>query len=313
MKNKINVQIVIFYTCIAIISIGLLSYLKMIFPPVSVLYIFTPLIFSYFTRHFGWPSAVGLLALSSALLMLLPTVDWLTLFLIYGPLGISMGLPPVQKLQIVNRIGISTIVTFLGTFLWYNGVSELFFGGDLIGTLIDQMKGLLTEGSLIENLGTLYGSLPEGFESELVNLTLDILPSIITIFLMALVLLNYYMEFWVLYVERPSHSKPESIAIELPQDILNGATVFLVGALIVHLIDEALGAVLLQNIMIVIMFVFSIQGVGLINLMLKENGVFKLGRLLIVAFCIFIMQLLGLGLLGWLDLVFGLRRRFVKR
>lgn len=312
-KSTLKLQMMIFYGALVVLSIGVLSYLRFTIPELGLLLILSPIAFSMFTRQYDWPAGTVLVVITSGVLFFLSGTDFLMTLCIYGPLGISLGHPRAIALKDIYRLGISLGTAFLGLILWYNGFNLLGMGKDRIQLLVANIKETFANPDRMAQLEAVYGKIPESIQTDLIDMMLLVMPSMLFITLLLYVLLNIAIEHTLLQRTLKRGQPKQSLNFEIPQHFLNGATILMLGSLVLQLVTPDLGASVLSNVILMIMVVLSIQGIIVINHILKSNRIIGFFRVIVVLLSSLFLQLFGLGVIGWIDLIFDLRKRFVKR
>lgn len=315
MNNPLKLQLMIFHGALVVLAIGILAALKLAVPAVGLLMLLSPLAFAYYCRRYDLIATGILVTVMSLVLFFLQYGDFLTTLFIYGPLGMVMGYRKWRGLEDIYRLAISVATSFLGVFLWYNGFNLILGEGDFIDYLVADMKRSFSDPEFLKLFQDLNNSISPNLQNEIIDITLSIMPSLLFMALLlygiSLLTLDRFVEKKTLKRKQVERLSP--IAFELPAHILNGATILLLGSLLVQLVSPALGAVVLQNIVIIMMSVFAIQGINVVNHILKINRFAGFIRLVIILASIMFLQLFGLGVIGWLDMIFGIRKRLDNR
>ncbi len=309
MKLDLKLQLTIFHGAILILGVGVLAALQISMPVLGIALLMTPAFIALFTRTYGLKQSVILISILTLLLALLPSTDWLNVICFYGPVGLALGEKRLMNLTGVYQVGISIGTAFVGSILWYNVISFLYTGRDLIDLMIDGMKASLANKEFMSMITSAYGEIPAGLEGEILDMTLRIMPSMLFMIALVFVLLNAFLLRFGIRITR-THKNVLPLNLELPRETLNLATVLLLGSLIVRVFDDVLGQTLLQNCILMLMVVFSIQGIIVLSHLLKANKVNQVGRFVAIILAMLFLQIFGLSVLGWLDLLIGIRRRF---
>ena len=309
MKNDLKTQVLVFHSAVVILVVGILAGVKLLFPPASLLFLFTPVVIALFSRRYGIKYSIALVVLLALVLVLLNPLDAVNIICFIGPVGIILGEKRFLALSNAFRAGLAISATFFGAILWYNIIGRLIFNKEFIANIGSVVKKFYTEGQFSSTFKSLYAEMPENVLDEMIRNSVQLLPSMIFLFMLIFVLLNLFVYFGVSRITHKSESV-EPFDLSLPKETLNLASVLLLGSLLVRAFNEPIGISLLQNCIFILMILFFIQGVVVVHSFLKVRKINRIGRFFIVIFALLFLQLFGLGVIGWLDLLINLRRRF---
>jgi uncharacterized protein YybS (DUF2232 family) len=312
-KNPLKIQVALFEMMLLVIFIGAISLLVQYLPLLMVVTWFYPMLFFIYTYRQNWKMGLYAVVLTTFVVFLLSTMTWLSLLTVAGPLGVAMayGLKTFKKP--LYALGIGCAVILIGAALWYTTMSSLLIEGDLLEVLTQEVSQMTFPEEFMNALGEVQVEGVYSLEAQAKQVFLMMLPAVVLTLLSAYVVLNYAFGHWLLIKMKMRVVPMVSFdKFSLPQNIIMGTTIILVGTLIVGQLSSGLGFNLMINVMYMILLIFSVQGLAVGTFVLGKYRVFWFLKLpALVAMTLF-LQLFGLAVVGWLDLVFDLRKIRVK-
>lgn len=277
-----------------------------------VVNLFLPVPFILFAAKNDWKSVLVFIAASLLISFITGTLLALPLTLAYGTTGAVMGFM-MQKQQSRTTILISSSFVFLVNLIGQYIVSVVFFHINFIDELFKTMQDSMKMSSdLLKNFGPQQESqkVLEQFTSAL-SLIKTLMPSLfvmvsfITTFIIQLLSLPILKRFGV----KLENWKPFR-EISLPRSFLWYYLLTMLAAILLHPKAGTYGFNVLTNLTYILQLLMVFQGLTFIFFFFYSRGSSK-SIPVIVAVLSFVMPILLyiVGILGIIDLGFGLRRR----
>ncbi len=257
------------------------------------------------TRHNIKHGLIALLISSLLIGFLTDIVFVLFIILFFGPLALVMGHLIKRNTDEVSVIGIGALISILTIFLTIQMISMI--GGfnviDSLSVMINEAIELQMETLTSMNVQV---SDIQGFFDYLLML----FPSIIIIQSLFLTVINYYGTIAILKrLGFKQHTLPQFSHFKLPKNIIFGSFIILLLSYATRFIDGIYTDSLVNNVLIIFIFVFFIQGLSFISFFLKKRGVYKPVRILLIILILLISPLLiFISMLGLLDSLMDMRK-----
>ncbi len=205
-------------------------------------------------------------------------------------------------------ISILILVLVVTTIYDFNFIEEY---GKIFKNIFDQRMEIFRESGLgqaeIKNMEDAYDILYENFTMTT--------PSMFLLFSMGLTYINYLISSFIIRKEREDiKNRPIFSEFKLPKNIFFGTVIMLVISYILMKKNILNGISVYSNIILIFNFIFTLQGLAVIDFKLKEKGLNKIIRIIINIFSLLLSTVMGniLSFVGILDSLFDFRRQSSK-
>jgi uncharacterized protein YybS (DUF2232 family) len=261
--------------------------------------------------------SISVFIIASLLLsFIVGTIMSLPLALAYGTTGVVIGYF-IQRKKNIGVIFLSGSFVFLTNLIIIYVVSIAFFKVDMITEMVDMMRqSINTSADLLKNFGNTQDTekVIEQFNNGL-NLiktlipTLFVLSSIFIVFIIQLVSFPIIRRFGV-KVEKWKRFKD----ISLPKSLIYYFLLTLIASMLLNPEEGTFWYMAIINMTYILQFLIILQGYTFLFYFFDQKGVSKAVSITIAIFT-FIMPifLYIVGILGIIDLGFGLRKGFNKK
>ncbi len=312
-KNTLSIQMAIFEMTIIIVGIGSLSFMENYQPLVMFISCLYPAFFGVYTFRHGYYLGGLSVVLSAIVVMLIPGVAWLNILTVAGPVGLMLGFAFKKRLKLGEIFLLALATAAVGAAIWYSVMSTYIIQADILTLIKDNMMALKFPPELLEAFSNLEMDDFYSAEVFIKQTALLSLPSMTVSVILAIVFLNFRLAHLLLV--KLKHNVIAYVPfreIKLPKDIIMGTTIILVLTFLTNYFFDAIGMVLLDNVILIVMLVFSFQGLTVIAFFLHKNRI--KGVLGVIAFTILavILHVFGLSIIGWIDSVFDTRKLRAK-
>lgn len=295
--------VALFMVSFSIIGFGTLPIILILFP---ILFI------AYGVKNGLIPSILIMVIVSTIVGFATDTISGLLLFLTFAPITIVLIYGIKSRRKSMEILAASSLIFFL-TVLLIIGYMSGVLGINIATQLENSFKSILTiQVDLFQEMGLtnfellkVKDLLERAYKSMLLTV-----PSIVIITSLIISYVNYYVSVVVLrkfgigVVNIPRFSK-----FRLPNNIIPGTLVMFLGAYLTKNIKGFSYETILANLILLIGFMFYIQGLSVIDaLMIKRRIVFPL-RIVFLLIIVFFTPLVSIiSILGLLDVLIDFRK-----
>lgn len=256
---------------------------------------------------------IGLVVSSIIMGLILDISSAVLIVILFLPLSIVLVLM-IRNNEKPSRILLGATIAFfismLVLIMLLNVLGDINFieaSGKIIKMSFDnQLEALKEAGLKGDELETFQGL----YESVYETLTIT-MPSMFMIFSLVISYLNYLITTVVLRKENYDLKyRPIFSEFKLPKNIFLGTLIMLIGSYILLKLDILKARAVYENIIVIVNFLFTLQGLALIYFKLKESSLNKVIRVFIFVLTIFLLSLFGrlVSMLGILDSIFDFRK-----
>jgi uncharacterized protein YybS (DUF2232 family) len=234
---------------------------------------------------------------------------WINLLLISGPIGVTIGYVTKKKYMHSKSVVIIIAAVVLSSSLWYIAVSELVVQTDVLNLIKEYVLATEIPQEFYNNLSELDTDVYSNLEFEAKQLLLATLPSIVLCMMTGYALLNFvFLNRILKQMGKSIKELPPLYEFRLPENIIMGTFIILVLTLITTQFSQFDGFSLMLNVMNILMVTFSLQGLAVLSHFLKRFKVKGFVQIPVLIIGLFLLQFIGLSLMGWLDTIFDIRR-----
>lgn len=295
----------LFMVSFTIIGLGTLPFILILFP---VLFI------GYGVKNGLIPSILIMVIVSSIIGFTTDTTSGILLFLTFAPMTVVLTYGIKNRRKSIEILAISSLILFLTILLiigYIRGASGINIATQLennFKSMLNIQVELFTEMGLT-NLELLRAKdlLESAYKAMLITA-----PTIVIIISLIISYVNYYISAVILQrigigvVNIPRFSK-----FRLPNNIIPGILVMLLGTYLTKNIKGFSYETLLANLILLIGFMLYTQGLSIIDfLMSKRKIVFPIRIVFLTVFVFFSPLVSIISILGLLDVLFDFRRRY---
>lgn len=305
-KNKILETIFVIIMSTIFMVLGIYYFQGIIF-----LY---PVLFIMLGSRYGLKCTVISLVVSSLSIGLMTDmISGMLVLSIFAPLSIAIIYTMKKRKSSTEVLAISTLVFLASILIMVN-----FIGNIIDINIISQVEETFTESInfyievLQESEFSNYEILQvRDFMENAFQYGLLILPSMIIILSLVVAYLNYLIS--SLSLRKLGHGIvhiPRFSRFKLPNNILVGTGIMFLGALILRYFGMAYSESVFTNLVVLVSFVFFIQGLSVIDHKLVKKKINIIIRILIISFVIMLMPIGGVitTIIGLLDVIIDFRK-----
>lgn len=136
------------------------------------------------------------------------------------------------------------------------------------------------------------------------------LPSIFIILSTAIAYINYLLSTVILSKDGYSlKNKPVFSKFKLPRSIFLGTLLMFIFSYVLNLLNVLNGEGIIRNLIVLVTFIFSIQGLSVLDYLMKKRGTKTFGRVFTIMLLVFLLPLGSLmAFLGILDSIIDFRK-----
>lgn len=232
--------------------------------------------------------------------------------LIFLPLSIGLNYMIKMRKKSMEILAINTLIIFLSIIIVIY-VAASVTGVNITEQLEDPFSQVLEEQmKLIEDKD--YSSYEISQIKDVLETGLDyilsLLPTIVMIFSLIITTVSYIISLWVLKrMNSDINYIPKFSRFKLPDNIIIGVAIMLLGAFLIEKLNIISYGALILNIAVFSSFMFSVQGLSVIDHKLIETDMKLVPRILIIGFFIILLPLGWIiSLFGILDVMFDFRK-----
>lgn len=305
-KNKSLIDTL---STLVLASLALIFSLR-VFPMAMFLF---PLPFIVLGVNYGWKSSLVGLVLGSVIVGLaLDLYSGLIVLALFLPLTLSIVGMIRKEYEAGKILALASMVFFISilglVFIASSstGVRPVDKADQIFKINFERQLDLLKDTGLGGgDLSKLEESLDVVRENILVTL-----PSIFLILATAIAYLNYSWASWVL--RKDGHelkNRPVFSSFKLPKNIFLGTLIMFALAYIFNKLNILNGEGLIRNLIVLVTFIFSIQGLSVLDYLMKKRGMKTFGRVTMVVLLVFLLPLGSLmSFVGVLDSLMDFRK-----
>lgn len=236
-------------------------------------------------------------------------VSWPLIVCVAGPLAMVLAEGFKRKWVLMKVLLWSLAVTLVGFVMWYIIISALIIQSDLITAF----KTYILEMTLPETLLSQFAQLSEEgvmpLEQQTKIFVLMIMPSMALIVMTLYAMANLWLSHFILKrLKSNVLDMPEFSTMRLPDNIIMGTTIILLLTLLATQMMVVDSLSLMVNVMYVMMMIFMLQGLTVLAFFFRKLKTPAILAWPLTLVGILFLQVLGLGLLGWVDALFDLRK-----
>ncbi len=253
------------------------------------------------------------MALTSLIVgLLVDKMSSIFLFIAFAPLSIVLSYGIKKRRRPLEIMSIST-ATFLVTLLLMIGLIGDLSGINFVNQLEQSfMQMLNTQLDMLKDMGlTSYEMLKtKDLLENAYNYIILIIPTMLVIFSLVTSYLNYLLSAIGLrkigygVVTTPKFSK-----FKLPNNIIPGIAVMFLGTFLIKKLQLFYYETVFVNIVVLVGFMFFIQGLSVLDFLLIKSKMFPVLRVLLLLFTIVVMPLGWIiTLIGFWDAIFDIRK-----
>lgn len=313
MKNTLSIQMAIFEMTILIVGIGILSFTENFQPLLILISCLYPAFFAVYAYRHGYYLGILSIVLTTFVLMLIPGVAWLNILTFAGPVGMMLAFAFKRRLKFGQIFLLALAVAAIGIAVWYSVMSVYIIQADILTLIKDNMMQLEFPPEILEAFSNLETDEFYSVEVFIKQTALLSLPSMTISLVLALVFINFRLAH--LLLTRLKHNVIAYVPfreIKLPQDIIMGTTIILVLTFLTNYFVDTIGMALLDNVIIIVMLIFSFQGLSVLSFFLDKNRIKGILGSIAFIFLALILHIFGLSIIGWVDAVFDIRKLRTK-
>lgn len=233
------------------------------------------------------------------------------LFIIFVPIAMAMTYTIKKRMTSSESLGTGAIVFFISIIIILTMVN--YMGINFIEQMEAQFREMVALGvEYYEEMGlTSYeiiqskGILQEGYKSILINM-----PAVLLVLSLIISYINYSFtvkglkRMGVQIVNRPIFSR-----FRLPDNIVPGVGIMLLGTFILMMMEYEFAEAILMNILFVVRFLILIQGISVIDHLLKKRKILFVIRLMLLGSSVLIPLMASIfSLVGIVDIIIDIRK-----
>lgn len=204
------------------------------------------------------------------------------------------------------------ILSILG-FCFLLVILGLIYGRDIFELLRQSIREVSLNEEIINMVTKSSGISREEVVSEITKIFITTIPSNIAIILSLYVFSMHRLMYTILKMMKINVMKYSKFSeFRLPRSMPMGTILILGLSWLVSDVLKIASPDLITNVIIIFFSVFSIQGLALISYLLKKVRIKGVFQIPIFVIALVFLQLYGLGFIGWLDVMFDIRKLFSK-
>ncbi len=298
------------YLIFILIAAGLL-FVSSLIGDAFLLPIALPLVIAVFSYRNEMRHSVVFVIMTSIVSLAVSGIAWLFIMTIYGLVGVLTG----RYIKLARRHEKAVMSIFISAMV---GVVVLLFA--MQGLLSDISIGEFVRKQIQEvqlpaqMLDQLKAANP-GIEVEVGNLedgikqmTIDMMPVVIAVVVFFNCLIVYIATLAALRLMRYKTLPLLKLSrLRLPGNPMAGTTCIIIIGLLLSWIVPRMGDTIIMNTLYVVVLIFSVQGVAVLSFFLERTKFNRLVRGILFIAGLFLLQVYGLGIVGWLDVGFKIR------
>jgi uncharacterized protein YybS (DUF2232 family) len=286
-------------------------------PGLSILLLFLAVPFAYITAKYGVRSGVFSVVLLTVTIMLLLGADLaLSIFLTGGINGLCIGSLMRKKVKPSTTIFISTIVFLISVLM------AIPFGGEMINQEItkeiDQFA--INFSKSLENTISVTDASDVDIkkQQDSINAAVEtirmIVPAIIVITALLSSFINCMLTRIILIASKVEVAQMKKFRFfKLPESIVLGTIIFTGASYLSGKLGIVNSEILLANILVIMLYIYSIQGLALFTYIFLEVKKAILIKSILVITVILSGGLTSLAVIGFIDVVVNTRKLIEKR
>ncbi len=270
-----------------------------------------PLVIALFSYRNEMRHSVVFVIMAAIVALAFSSIVWLFIMTIYGVMGILTGRyikqarrheKAVMSIFISAMIGVVVLLFAMQGLVADIGIGELvreqIQAVQLPVQMLDQLK------AANPGLEAEVGSLEEGIK----QVTLAMLPVIIAVMMFFNCLVVYIFTLFILRLMRYKTLPLIKLSrLRLPGNPMAGTTCIIIISLLLSWLVPRLGDTIIMNTLYIVVLIFSVQGIAVLSFFLERTKFNRFIKGVLFVVGLFLLQVYGLGIVGWLDVGFKIR------